>query len=135
MCCRPWPDCQMQSMCGGLLTDRNLLPPLASLRAFEAVGRLRGVRRAAKELAIDHAVVSRHIRSLEAWVGIPLVIRTSTGYDLTESGEIYHQQICAAMTAISNATGAIMKADGILKLRIQCIPGFATLWLSERIGD
>lgn len=117
------------------MTDRNLLPPLAALRAFEAVGRLGGVRRAAKELSIDHAVVSRHVRSLEAWVGIPLVVRTSSGYDLTELGEIYHQQICAAMMAIANATGALLKADGVLKLHIQCIPGFASLWLSDRLGD
>ncbi|MBK6491325.1 MAG: LysR family transcriptional regulator [Sphingomonadales bacterium] len=61
---------------------------MAALRAFEAVGRLGGVRRAAKELSIDHAVVSRHVRSLEAWVGIPLVVRNQLGYDLTELGEI-----------------------------------------------
>ena len=74
------------------MTDQRLLPPLAALRAFEAVGRLGGIRRAAKELTIDHAVVSRHIRSLEAWVGVQLLVRSSTGYTLTEPGELYHQQ-------------------------------------------
>jgi LysR family glycine cleavage system transcriptional activator len=117
------------------LTDQKLLPPLAALRAFEAVGRLGGIRRAAKELMIDHAVVSRHIRSLEGWVGVQLVVRHGTGYTLTEPGEIYHQQIYAAVTAIANATGALMKGGDELKLRIQCIPGFASLWLSDRLGD
>ncbi|MBK6491326.1 MAG: hypothetical protein IPF97_06350 [Sphingomonadales bacterium] len=29
----------------------------------------------------------------------------------------------------------MLKADGVLKLHIQCIPGFASLWLSDRLGD
>src|SRR3546814_16174531 len=37
---------------------RKFLPSMAALLAFEAVGRLGGIRRAAKELMIDHAVVS-----------------------------------------------------------------------------
>lgn len=49
------------------------LPPFAALRAFEMVGRVGGIRRAASLLAIDHTVVSRHVRALEEWVGVPLV--------------------------------------------------------------
>src|SRR3546814_4888401 len=37
--------------------------------------RLGGIRRAAKELMIDHAVVSRHVRALEAWTGAKLTER------------------------------------------------------------
>jgi DNA-binding transcriptional LysR family regulator len=117
------------------LADHRLLPPLAALRAFEAVGRLGGIRRAAKELMIDHAVVSRHIRSLETWVGVQLVVRHGTGYTLTEKGEVYHQQIYAAVTAIAEATGALMKGGEELKLHIWCIPGFASLWLTDHLGD
>lgn len=117
------------------MTDQRLLPPLAALRAFEAVGRLGGIRRAAKELMIDHAVVSRHIRSLEGWVGVQLLVRTGAGYALTDAGEVYHQQIYAALNAIAGATGALMKGGDDLKLRIQCIPGFASLWLADRLGD
>src|SRR3546814_7897608 len=45
--------------------ERKFLPSMAALLAFEAVGRLGGIRRAAKELMIDHAVVSRHVRRSE----------------------------------------------------------------------
>jgi LysR family transcriptional regulator, glycine cleavage system transcriptional activator len=118
-----------------MLIDQRLLPPLAALRAFEAVGRLGGIRRAAKELTVDHAVVSRHIRSLEAWVGVQLMVRDGAGYTLTEKGEIYHREIYEAIRAIATATGALVKVSEELKLRLQCIPGFATLWLSDRLGD
>lgn len=115
------------------MADRKLYPPLAALRAFEAVGRLGGIRRAAKELTIDHAVVSRHIRSLETWVGVPLVVRHSTGNSLTPQGEIFHQQIGAALTIISNATGELMSSGDDMRLSVWCVPGFAFLWLADRL--
>ncbi|MFW2851923.1 LysR substrate-binding domain-containing protein [Sphingomonas sp. TX0543] len=118
-----------------MLIDSRLLPPLAALRAFEAVGRLGGIRRAAKELTVDHGVVSRHIRSLEAWVGVELVVRDGAGYSLTEKGEVYHRQIYEALRAVASATGALVKVGDDLKLRLQCIPGFASLWLSDRLGE
>jgi DNA-binding transcriptional LysR family regulator len=117
------------------LADNKLLPPLAALRAFEAVGRLGGIRRAAKELEIDHAVVSRHIRSLETWVGTPLVIRNGSANQLTTDGEVYYQEIYAALMTITNATGKLMRASNELSLSLWCIPGFAFLWLSDRLGD
>lgn len=117
------------------MADQRLLPPLAALRAFEAVARLGGVRRAAKELNIDHAVVSRHIRSLETWVDTQLVVRDSTGYSLTNEGETYYAEVYAALTQIANATARLIKREGDLKLSIWCIPGFAWLWLSDRLGE
>ena len=39
------------------------------VRAFEAVGRLSSMRKAADELAVCHTVVSRHVRNLKAWFG------------------------------------------------------------------
>ena len=40
-------------------------PPLQSLRAFEAVGRLRSFRRAGEELLIAQSAVSHHVRQVE----------------------------------------------------------------------
>lgn len=117
------------------MASNKLFPPLAALRAFEAVGRLGGIRRAAKELAIDHAVVSRHIRSLEAWVGVPLLVRQGTTNQLTEQGDLYHQEIAAALAAIAAATGRLVENKEDLHLSIWCVPGFAFLWLSDRLGD
>jgi DNA-binding transcriptional LysR family regulator len=116
------------------VADSKLYPPLAALRAFEAVGRLGGIRRAAKELTIDHAVVSRHIRSLEAWVGVPLVVRHNAGNALTPQGESFHQQIASALTIISNATGELMSSGDDMHLSVWCIPGFASLWLADRLS-
>lgn len=115
--------------------NHKLLPPLAALRAFEAVGRLGGVRKAGKELEIDHAVISRHIRTLESLIGKNLLVREPTGYQLTDDGQVYHQEIYKALTTIATATARLTETTERKKLRIWCIPGFASLWLSDRLGD
>lgn len=45
------------------------LPPLQTLRAFEAVGRWLGMTRAADGLHLTHRAISRHIATLEAGLG------------------------------------------------------------------
>ena len=67
---------------------RPLVPPFAALRAFEAVGRLGGIRRAAEDLGTSHSIVSRHLQALEALTGAPLVDRKAGR--LTEAGARYH---------------------------------------------
>ncbi len=42
-------------------------PSFGSLKAFELIGRLGGIRKAAIALGVDHAAVSRHLKSLEEW--------------------------------------------------------------------
>jgi LysR family glycine cleavage system transcriptional activator len=43
----------------------NQLPPLNPLRAFEAAGRLKSIRKAADELSVTAGAVSRQVRILE----------------------------------------------------------------------
>jgi DNA-binding transcriptional LysR family regulator len=120
---------------GSATSTGKLYPPLAALRAFDAVGRLGGIRKAAKELGIDHAVVSRHVRALEAWVGTALLARDGASLRLTEAGRAYHGKIERALATIAGATGALVQADARTRLRIWCVPGFAFLWLSDRLGS
>lgn len=117
------------------MANRKLFPPQAALRAFEAVGRLGRIRRAAKELEIDHATVSRHIRTLEEWLGVALLERHEAGFALTEHGQSYHQEISAALAVIATATGRMMAKPDERLLTIWCIPGFASLWLADRLED
>lgn len=103
------------------------------LRAFEAVGRLYGIRRAAQALGLDHAVVSRHIRALEEWAGVRLVGRTNGNIGLTVDGARYHLRISAALLDIASATAELVGRTHEQSLRIWCVPGFASQWLSWRL--
>lgn len=116
------------------LPGKKALPPFAALRAFDAVARLGGVRKAAEVLDLDHAVVSRHLRTLETWTGTALIERSRTGAVLTEDGARYHRRIADAMDSIASATMDLMKSSDNRRLLIWCMPGFAFHWLMERLG-
>jgi LysR family transcriptional regulator, glycine cleavage system transcriptional activator len=110
------------------------LPPFAALRAFDATFRCGGIRKAAVELGLNHAVVSRHIRQLEDWVGLPLVARAGNRLALTEDGTRYHARIAASFADIARATDEIVGRRDHAPLRICCIPGFATQWLAAELA-
>ncbi|WP_395672023.1 LysR substrate-binding domain-containing protein [Phenylobacterium sp.] len=110
--------------------DRLEMPPFAALRAFEAVGRCGGIRRAAAHLDLDHTVVSRHLRTVEAWVGVTLYDRD---LGLTEAGRIYCERISRAIHDIAGATSAAMAGKRLAHLKISCVPGFGFQWLAGRL--
>nr|WP_253200997.1 LysR substrate-binding domain-containing protein [Sphingomonas quercus] len=110
------------------------MPPVASIRAFEAVGRLGGIRRAAASLNLDHSVVSRHLRQLEDWLGVALVQRVAGHVALTELGRRYHERISAALAELALATAEIRGADDHKQLLVWCVPGFAAQWVTERVA-
>lgn len=62
------------------------LPPLASLRAFEAAARHLSFRKAADELAVTPTAISHQIRLLEATLGLPLFGRHVRRVSLTQAG-------------------------------------------------
>lgn len=110
------------------------LPPFATMRAFEAVGRLCGVRRAAQALKLDHAVVSRHVRTLEEWAGVRLIHRVDGKTVLTEEGARYHARISTALAELNDASNELLLRNDESSLSICCVPGFAFEWLIPRLS-
>jgi LysR family glycine cleavage system transcriptional activator len=111
------------------------VPPFAALRAFEVVGRIGGIRKAAQALRLDHTVVSRHLKTLEDWLGIALFERYGGRLTLTEAGEVYHSRISAAILDIVSATRETMAEGRIEDVRLWCVPGLAAQWLSDQLAD
>lgn len=91
------------------LLSRRALPPFETLRAFDAIARLGGVRKAAQYLHRDHGVVSRHLRTIEDWTGTKLIQRSPSGSVLTEEGVRYHRDIASALEIIARATIDLIK--------------------------
>ncbi len=61
--------------------------PLTALRTFESAARQSSFKAAAEELAVTPTAVSHQIRSLEAWLGVPLFQRLPRKVRLTDCGE------------------------------------------------
>lgn len=89
---------------------RRKLPPLTSLAAFEAVCRLNSFTKAAHELNLTQAAISRQIIKLEEDLGVTLFERRSHDVGLTQDGERYARTINPAINAIGDAT-QIMKSN------------------------
>lgn len=113
--------------------DCKPLPPFAQLRAFDAVGRLGGIRRAAQALGLDHAVISRHLRALEDWAGAQLIDRTRGNSVLTAEGARYHSRVATAIGELLQASEELKRRNELGALRIWCVPGLASEWLISRL--
>lgn len=109
------------------------LPPLNSLRAFEAAGRLQSIRRAAEELSVTPGAVSRQVQSLEAFLGVPLFRREAREVILTAEGEQYLLTISQNFEAVREATRKLIGPNNSELLKIRAYTTFAMKWLIPRL--
>lgn len=110
------------------------LPPLNSLRSFEAAARNLSITRAATELAVTQAAISQQVKALEKYLGVPLFRRLPRQLMLTEAGERLLPVISKSMDAIASAIAAISEEVAAEKLSIRLAPSFAAKWLSPRLS-
>jgi LysR family glycine cleavage system transcriptional activator len=111
------------------------LPPLNSLAAFEAAARLASFSKAAGELHVTPAAVSRHIGILEAWLGRPLFERRSRGVDLTAAGDAYRRECTAVFDRIAIATAQQLEEGRQRLLRVNALATFTMRWLIPRLSS
>jgi LysR family glycine cleavage system transcriptional activator len=105
------------------------------MRAFEAVARNGSVTGAARELSVTQGAVSRHVASLEQWLGARLFTRTPRGVDLTAKGLAYFRTLKRALDQIDSATRRVQKSREENLLRLKLPPTFAIRWLVPRLAS
>jgi LysR family transcriptional regulator, glycine cleavage system transcriptional activator len=110
------------------------LPPLNSLRAFEAAARHESFSRAAIELCVTHGAVSKQVDVLERRLGMKLFRRTSTGVALTEAGRAYQIEVGNALDRIAAATSTLIQRELPDTLDINAPPTFTIKWLVPRLS-
>jgi LysR family glycine cleavage system transcriptional activator len=111
------------------------LPPLSSLRAFEAVARRLSFSRAAEDLHVTPGAVSQQIRFLEEHLGESLFERTRRSVALTEAGMKMLPEIQAGLDTLSRALSSRAAPHSAKALTISVAPSFASKWLLPRLGD
>lgn len=110
------------------------VPPLKSLRAFEAAGRHLSFTRAADELFVTQAAISHQIKSLEEFLGLPLFIRRNRKLLLTDEGQNYWPKIRDIFESLTSATEQIKFQVAGGPLTVSVVPTFATAWLVPRLS-
>ncbi|MFC1236041.1 transcriptional regulator GcvA [Vibrio sp. UBA2437] len=111
------------------------LPPLNSLKVFEAAARHLSFTRAAEELFVTQAAVSHQIKSIEEFLGLKLFRRRNRSLLLTEEGQSYFLDIKDIFSAIAEATDKVLERSEKGALTISLPPSFAIQWLVPRLAD
>lgn len=83
------------------------LPPLNSLKAFEAAARNRSFKVAATELGVTAGAVSQLVKKLELALSVELFIRLRSGLKLTQKGQEYFERVENIFELITDATDYI----------------------------
>jgi LysR family transcriptional regulator, glycine cleavage system transcriptional activator len=111
------------------------LPFLNGLRAFEAAARANGFTKAASELHVTPAAISRMVQLLEQRIGVALFERKPNRLALTAAGIAYQAGLTQIFDQLANLTAQITAMAGSRVLTIGVGPTFATRWLIPRLAD
>ncbi|AWB25060.1 LysR family transcriptional regulator [Methylobacterium currus] len=112
---------------------RNL-PPLSSLRAFEAAARLGSVTKAANELGRTHGAVSRQVRALQDQAGTALFEKAGTGLRLTPAGEAFRAVVAGVLDDLERGYLRLRDAGRGANVHLACGATFAMRWLVPRLS-
>ena len=109
------------------------LPPLSSMRLFEAAGRHLSFKAAAEDLNITPSAISHGVQTLEDWLGVELFVRGNRSLALTEAGAVYLPQVQAALELLARATETVPGRKPTGQLAVSVPPTFGMRWLLPRL--
>lgn len=110
-------------------------PSLVELHAFLAVARTGSFRRAAEELSLTQAAVSRAVLRLEETLGQDVFRRASGGVALTPAGQQLRKLTQAHVEGLEAAALRLRRRPERLRLRLSVVPSVGALWLMPRLDD
>ena len=111
------------------MSANRKLPPLTSLRAFEAAARLTGFNAAADELNVTPSAISHQIKSLEQWLGAALFVRKTRQIELTRTARDLLPSVTAALDQLADSCRRASASKENPTLTISVAHTFANGWL------
>lgn len=112
---------------------RRSVSSLSALATFEAAARLTGFTRAAEELGVTQAAVSRQIKLLEAELNTPLFIRGHRKVELTPAGALLAGALTGAFDQVAEAIDTIRRPASANIVTFGATLGFMHFWLLPRL--
>ena len=108
-----------------------LLPPLESLRFFEAAGRHQSFVRAAEEIGLTPAAVAHRVHMLEDHLEVPLFERHGRGVHLNRRGIAYLKAVQRILAEVHSASERQRREPR--QVRIVSVEAVAEKWLLPRL--
>ena len=110
------------------------LPPLNSLRAFEATARHLSFTKAADELNVTAGAISQQVKQLEEYLGVKLFLRKNRIITLTQEAQLGLPQLSDGLDKFVEGVRAIQNCYNQKPLTITLPPTFAARWLMPRLA-
>lgn len=111
------------------------LPSLNGIRAFEAAGRLGSFVKAADELHVTPAAISRLVKLLEQRLDVLLFERTPNRLVLTAAGDSYLPGLTRMLDDLETLTTRVKATSHRRALTVAVGPTFAIRWLIPRLAE
>ncbi|WP_434032714.1 LysR substrate-binding domain-containing protein [Cupriavidus sp. a3] len=109
------------------------LPPLNTLRAFEAAARHCSFALAAGELSVTSNAISHQIKNLETHLGVTLFERLPRGLVLTEAAKKFYPRVHSALEDIRSAASQLELSGDRQLVSVTAPAAFAIGWLLPRL--
>ncbi|GEM80465.1 LysR family transcriptional regulator [Vibrio superstes] len=111
------------------------LPPLNSLRAFEAAARHLSLSKAACELNVSRGAVSQQIKLLERHLNEPLFVRQGSQITLTDPAIHFLTLLTATFDNLQMGTQGLFGQNVQHTLTVRISQSFCCAWLLTRLAD
>ncbi len=117
-----------------MTTLKRKLPGLNGIITFEAAARHLSFTRAAAELCVSQAAVSRQIRRLEEHLGTALFTRGHRSLRLTDGGRRLHQAVTMGLEHIASVASEVSQPRESARIQVATTVALATFWLMPRLN-
>lgn len=111
------------------------IPPLNPLHSFEAAARHGSFARAAQEMSVTPAAISRQVKLLEDYFGVEFFDREPGGVTLSPEARAYASALTRAFQQIASATDDFRAHHTSSILTVRGYTTFLVKWLVPRLPD
>jgi LysR family glycine cleavage system transcriptional activator len=109
------------------------LPPLNAVKVFYVASQLKSFTKAAAKLHVTQGAVSRQIKLLEEWVGLPLFLRQHQELVLTAAGRAFADDVGKAFAHLEEGVRNLQPSRLHQRLLLNAPNTFASRWLAPKL--
>ena len=113
------------------MNESSRLPSLSALRTFLVVVQTGSFTEAARRLFMTQSAISKQIRILEEYYGVPLLFRTNRELILTDAGNTLLPHVYEVIDRLKIAERLLKNQAAVLTLQVYVT--FAVRWLMPRL--
>ncbi|MFT7523674.1 MAG: LysR family glycine cleavage system transcriptional activator, partial [Candidatus Paceibacteria bacterium] len=118
-----------------MLKNRNQLPPLDYLVAFESAASQESFTAAGHDLNISESAISRKMRLLEDHYGCALFTRGHRSVKITARGRQLLASVGPALVQLVNASQDLVNINAQHTVTVAATNSAATLWLMPQLQE